>query len=128
MKDSIQNQLSIEQTQYHDILQANFSDSYNNLTIKGWSILYWHEKVCGKKDVYQFWTTMDNFLLVNNLVALVKAKGEDWKRLPAIIGECHLIKVNIYRPFYFTCLTFLPLFLPLSVLFCYHCRYRCPCP
>ncbi|XP_076879571.1 beta-1,3-galactosyltransferase 1-like isoform X2 [Brachyhypopomus gauderio] len=68
VRDEQQQKLSQESEEYHDIVQSDFLDSYNNLTIKTMMILEWLASHC-RNASYAMKIDSDMFLNVNNLVS-----------------------------------------------------------
>ncbi|XP_059193392.1 beta-1,3-galactosyltransferase 2-like [Centropristis striata] len=72
--DKLQVKLEVENLEYHDMIQANFQDSYRNLTIKTMMMLEWLAANCGKVS-YATKVDDDIFLHVQNLVKLLLKPG-----------------------------------------------------
>ncbi|XP_059184607.1 beta-1,3-galactosyltransferase 2-like [Centropristis striata] len=68
--DQQQLKLQVENLEYHDMIQANFQDSYRNLTIKTMMMVEWLAANCGKAS-YVIKIDSDVFLHVQNLVKLL---------------------------------------------------------
>ncbi|KAF7993057.1 hypothetical protein HCN44_005838 [Aphidius gifuensis] len=81
--------VSIEADKYGDIIQENFHDSYNNLTIKVGMILKWVNKNC-KGIKYLMKTDDDMFVNIDNLLTALSSKPHDTNIL---IG--HLVENQI---------------------------------
>ena len=64
----------MENLQYHDLIQSDFTDSYNNLTIKTMVIMDWLATRCPKVS-YAMKIDSDMFLNVENLVSMLKSPG-----------------------------------------------------
>ncbi|CAF0764592.1 unnamed protein product [Adineta ricciae] len=60
---SIQQDIVLEEQQYHDLLQFDFLDSYFNLTIKTTSVLVWYDQHCSNNSDYLFY--VDDDLLIS---------------------------------------------------------------
>jgi beta-1,3-galactosyltransferase 2 len=69
-----QEHVSMENLQYHDLIQSDFTDSYNNLTIKTMVIMDWLATRCSKVS-YAMKIDSDVFINVENLVSLLKSPG-----------------------------------------------------
>ncbi|CAL8270412.1 beta-1,3-galactosyltransferase 2-like [Gadus morhua] len=69
-----QEHVSMENLQYHDLIQSDFIDSYNNLTIKTMVIMDWLATQCPKVS-YAMKIDSDMFLNVENLVSMLKSPG-----------------------------------------------------
>ena len=63
---ALQKSIEYEQSLYGDIIQANFVDHYNNLTLKTVASLEWFDKYCGAAS-FMLKVDDDVFLNVNNL-------------------------------------------------------------
>ncbi|CAL8270559.1 unnamed protein product [Gadus morhua 'NCC'] len=63
-----QEHVSMENLQYHDLIQSDFTDSYNNLTIKTMVIMDWLATRCPKVS-YAMKIDSDMFLNVENLAS-----------------------------------------------------------
>ncbi|CAL8356035.1 unnamed protein product [Boreogadus saida] len=70
----LQEHVSMENLQYHDLIQSDFIDSYNNLTIKTMVIMDWLATQCPKVS-YAMKIDSDMFLNVENLVSMLKSPG-----------------------------------------------------
>ncbi|KAL1005741.1 hypothetical protein UPYG_G00063390 [Umbra pygmaea] len=66
----LQEKLSKESRAHHDVLQSDFMDTYNNLTIKTMLILEWLASRCSKTS-YVMKIDSDMFLNVQNLVSML---------------------------------------------------------
>ncbi|XP_037573188.1 beta-1,3-galactosyltransferase 1 isoform X3 [Dermacentor silvarum] len=71
---SLQEQVRAESELFGDIIQADFLDTYNNLTIKSVMLLKWVDKHCPRSR-YVLKTDDDMYVNVQNLVNLLRAKG-----------------------------------------------------
>ncbi|KAJ3614965.1 hypothetical protein NHX12_018534 [Muraenolepis orangiensis] len=71
---ALQEGVSEENLQYHDLIQSDFIDSYINLTIKTMVIMDWLATRCPKAS-YAMKIDSDTFLNVENLVRMLKAPG-----------------------------------------------------
>ncbi|KAJ3581075.1 hypothetical protein NHX12_017079 [Muraenolepis orangiensis] len=71
---ALQEGVSEENLQYHDLIQSDFIDSYINLTIKTMVIMDWLATQCPKAS-YAMKIDSDMFLNVENLVRMLKAPG-----------------------------------------------------
>ncbi|XP_059904064.1 beta-1,3-galactosyltransferase 1-like [Gadus macrocephalus] len=69
-----QEHVSMENLQYHDLIQSDFTDSYNNLTIKTMVTMDWLATRCSKVS-YAMKIDSDVFINVENLVSLLKSPG-----------------------------------------------------
>ncbi|CAG5126142.1 unnamed protein product [Candidula unifasciata] len=87
---SIQNLIDMEATQYGDILQENFMDSYRNLTYKGLAGLRWAGHFCAKT----------NFLLKTDddiLLDIISFMEHLYTRvLPARESHTQLVLCNVW--------------------------------
>ncbi|CAL8356060.1 unnamed protein product [Boreogadus saida] len=70
----LQEHVSMENLQYHDLIQSDFIDSYNNLTIKTMVIMDWLATQCPRVS-YAMKIDSDMFLNVENLVSMLKSPG-----------------------------------------------------
>ncbi|TRY71451.1 hypothetical protein DNTS_011724 [Danionella cerebrum] len=71
-KEKLQEDLLKESEKYHDLIQSNFWDSYNNLTIKTMVILEWLTVYC-QNATFAMKVDSDIFLNVKNLIHLLLA-------------------------------------------------------
>lgn len=67
-----QEQLNLESQQYHDLIQSNFKDTYQNLTTKTMLIMHWLSTHCPQAS-YAMKIDSDMFLNLNNLMNLLLA-------------------------------------------------------
>ncbi|KAI4879039.1 hypothetical protein NFI96_003883 [Prochilodus magdalenae] len=79
-----QEQLRLESQMHHDIVQANFADSYHNLTIKTMMIMDWLATHC-TQAAYAMKVDSDMFLNVENLMNMLL--GPDIPRENYITGR-----------------------------------------
>ncbi|KAL3224949.1 hypothetical protein MRX96_049403 [Rhipicephalus microplus] len=71
---SLQEQVRAESEAFGDIIQADFMDTYNNLTVKSVVLLKWVDKNCPRSR-YVLKTDDDMYVNVQNLVNLLRTKG-----------------------------------------------------
>ncbi|KAL0200130.1 hypothetical protein M9458_003317 [Cirrhinus mrigala] len=72
----LQHTIEEESHRYHDIIQQNYRDSYNNLTLKTLMGMYWITKYCPEAK-YVMKTDSDMFVNTEYLIEkLLKPKGE----------------------------------------------------
>lgn len=64
-----------EASAYNDVIQENFVDSYNNLTLKSVMLLKFVKNHCGQVR-YIFKCDDDMFVYLPNLLALIKVTQE----------------------------------------------------
>ncbi|XP_028838878.1 beta-1,3-galactosyltransferase 1-like [Denticeps clupeoides] len=69
-RENMQQNLLLESAEHHDLLQSDFVDSYNNLTIKTMVMLEWLNAHC-PKATFAMKIDSDAFLNVPNLVKLL---------------------------------------------------------
>ena len=69
---ALQKSIEYEQSLYGDIIQANFLDHYNNLTLKTLASLEWFDMHCGAAS-FMLKVDDDVFVNVNNLDAYIDA-------------------------------------------------------
>lgn len=69
--DSKQQEIVKEAQSYGDILQEDFLDSYNNLTLKSIMLLKWVNNVCGTNVKYVLKVDDDTFVNVPNLIHIL---------------------------------------------------------
>ncbi|KAA0717031.1 Beta-1,3-galactosyltransferase 2 [Triplophysa tibetana] len=72
---TLQQQLERESEEYGDIIQMDFVDTYQNLTIKTVMIMYWLAKHC-QRARYGMKIDADTFLNLPYLVNYLQARGE----------------------------------------------------
>ncbi|XP_026472950.1 N-acetyllactosaminide beta-1,3-N-acetylglucosaminyltransferase 2-like isoform X3 [Ctenocephalides felis] len=68
----LQHLVDIESEQYQDIIQENFIDSYNNLTLKSVMMLKWVSSHCSHSVQYLMKVDDDMFVNVNKLIYELK--------------------------------------------------------
>ncbi|XP_060767364.1 beta-1,3-galactosyltransferase 1 [Neoarius graeffei] len=71
-REKQQKQLSLESQKYHDLIQSNFIDTYNNLTTKTMVIMHWLATHCPQAS-YAMKIDSDMFLNLENLMSLLLA-------------------------------------------------------
>ncbi|XP_028272839.1 beta-1,3-galactosyltransferase 2-like isoform X2 [Parambassis ranga] len=69
-QDGAQEQVLLESQRHHDILQSDFLDSYNNLTIKTMVMFEWLSTHCPKTS-YAMKVDSDMFLNIQNLIGML---------------------------------------------------------
>ncbi|XP_014261338.1 beta-1,3-galactosyltransferase 1-like [Cimex lectularius] len=110
---SLQIQIEQESSEYHDVIQENFIDSYNNLTIKSVMMLKWYIHYC-PSSTYLMKTDDDVFVNVTNLSRLLENLNYTVVLLGSLI--CHakpILDVNNkwYSPKYLYRKAFYPNYL-----------------
>lgn len=83
-----------EASQYGDIIQEDFIDSYNNLTLKSVMLLKWVVTHCDKSVRYILKTDDDMFVNVPNLVRALRNKSAEFdngKKIAIRGSEEHLL-------------------------------------
>lgn len=69
----LEQDLSVEQQLYGDLIRGKFLDSYNNLTLKTISMLEWVDNYCSKTK-FVLKTDDDMFININQLLTFIKKK------------------------------------------------------
>jgi uncharacterized protein YxeA len=75
-----------EMSLYSDIIQANFQDTYRNLTLKTFAALEWTIRYCSKAE-YLLKTDDDMFINVHNLLQFIHKVDKDDREEPKIYGR-----------------------------------------
>ncbi|XP_026871212.2 beta-1,3-galactosyltransferase 1 [Electrophorus electricus] len=70
--EKLQEQLWLESQQHHDLIQSNFMDTYNNLTIKTMVIMDWLATHC-PQATFAMKVDSDMFLNLDNLMSMLLA-------------------------------------------------------
>ena len=78
--EALQRTVDDEQATYGDIVQGNFVDSYDNLTLKSASMLEWLSTYCPKARMI-LKTDDDIFINTDNLLKFIKVHSSDTNKL-----------------------------------------------
>nr|XP_021000475.1 beta-1,3-galactosyltransferase 1 [Parasteatoda tepidariorum] len=89
--DSLNAAVANESSKYSDIIQEDFLDTYNNLTLKSVMLLKWVNQNCGHAK-YVMKTDDDMFVHLPNLFKLLKAKGHQNMLLGCLIKGATPVK------------------------------------
>ncbi|XP_054718208.1 beta-1,3-galactosyltransferase 1-like [Uloborus diversus] len=82
--ESLNNAVYNESQKFSDIIQEDFLDTYNNLTLKSVMLLKWVNQNCANAQ-YIMKTDDDMFVHLPNLFRLLKVKGRKWLLLGCLI-------------------------------------------
>ncbi|OQR68222.1 beta-1 [Tropilaelaps mercedesae] len=84
----LQDKIEAEANRYDDLIQEDFLDTYNNLTLKSAFLLKWaNSSGCSASSRFVLKTDDDMYVNVHNLVSLLKAKGRSRMLLGALIAK-----------------------------------------
>ena len=78
--ETVQRAVDAEQEIYGDIVQGNFVDAYDNLTLKSAAMLEWLDTFCPEVRMI-FKTDDDMFINTDNLLKFVNVHSEDTNKL-----------------------------------------------
>ncbi|XP_022646831.1 N-acetyllactosaminide beta-1,3-N-acetylglucosaminyltransferase 2-like isoform X4 [Varroa destructor] len=83
-----QDKLEAEANHFDDLIQEDFLDTYNNLTLKSAFLLKWaNSSGCAASSRFVLKTDDDMYINVHNLVSLLKARGRPRMLLGALISK-----------------------------------------
>ena len=92
----MQKNLGLEQSAHDDLIQHDFLDSYDNLTIKTGMMLRWIDsKGCSKSNLPELIFKVDDDVIVNAERLWEKLGKADWHRRSG--GEEYLFMGHVFR-------------------------------
>ncbi|XP_028967985.1 beta-1,3-galactosyltransferase 1 [Galendromus occidentalis] len=89
----LQEKLEMEAEHYDDLIQEDFFDSYNNLTLKSAFLLKWaNYSGCAASSRYILKTDDDMYINVQNLVNVLRVKGKSRMLLGSLITKAKPVR------------------------------------